>query len=120
MRTDRRPGDRAMPLPMLRLTTRRLMVGTGIVAVAIGLGGWARRSAEYRERVEFHEDQLSILATIRRVGHYPSWCGFGLGNIPRVYNAETAPFHERCVVYHLQMARKYRRAAISPWHTVEP
>lgn len=108
-----------MPRPILRLTTRRLLVGTGIIAAEIGLGGWAGRSAEYRQRVEFHEGRLSTLELVRRVGCYP-YCSFGIGDIPTIYTRETAPFHERCVVYHLQMARKYRRAAISPWRTVEP
>jgi hypothetical protein len=108
-----------MRLPSVRFTVRGIMIAIAGVALALGAERGARRSADFSTRADYHESRLQTLALIRQNGVYP-YCSLGISGIPLHYDAETAPLHARCVLYHTRMLRKYQRAMWLPWLAVDP
>jgi hypothetical protein len=108
-----------MKLPRMRFAVWQMMVAVALVACVLWIERSARRRAEYAKWADYHEGMLDTLALIRREGYYP-YCGLYLPAIPERYDAETAPFHAKCVAYHSSMMKKYRNAARLPWFAVAP
>jgi hypothetical protein len=90
-----------MRLPRVRFKLRWLMVAVAVLAAAAGAVEVSRRSTRFRQRSYTH--MMRALT---------EWC---TSSGPR----ETA-WRERLRVHDLAMQAKYERAALSPWHYVEP
>lgn len=103
-----------MRLP--RLTIRHLMLAVAVVAAAIGgdlmlkrrAAEFARRAQGFRDRAEFHLLSHKI----------SQGCLIFVPDEPEDVPPETPG--RAAVVLDLTLARKYERAARSPWLPVEP
>jgi hypothetical protein len=100
-----------------RFTFRALMVFVCFAAFTVcGYRQWRRskefaaRAQEYKARRYIHRHNLSSIRTQRK-----RWGG----RFPDVHETERL-MHENCELYEDLMYRKYHRAMLFPWLTVEP
>ena len=123
-----------MRMPGLRFTVRRLMLALAVVAALLGALFTMRRQAHIERLLAEHEAKLAALdiLTIQRQAHFKRLANLhaervrglrsshGTIKSPNGIYLHVPLVPEAVLEYHMNLAKKYEKAALDPWLPVEP
>jgi hypothetical protein len=123
-----------MRLSQVRSTIRWTTVVSAVIAIFLGVILILRRQAHFERLLAKHEARLAAIdvLTLRRQAHYKGLADLHAAKAQRLRSTHGTrisrngafvhvPLVPQAVVeFHMNLAKKYERAALDPWLPVEP